>query len=160
LSGTHAYLQAGTYTLTLTIKNSSGVIATDTVNVTIENFPSPTNTFTVTTAQGLINAYNQCTGGEHIVIPAGTTILGEITLPNRNFSNYVTIRSSGTMPDIRNRITPNDSNLATIKGQNINEPTLRIQNNASKIRFIGIKFDVVQQTTTDHFSIIEVGGLE
>lgn len=159
LSATHSYLQSGTHNLNLKIKNSSGATAIATVSIIVQDFAPPTNTYTVTTAQELINAYNQCNGGEHIVIPSGITIIGHIELPNRNFSDYVTIRASGNMPDIRNRISPNDSNLVVIKGQFTNVPTLKIKSNVSKLRFIGIKFEPVQQTTTDQFSIIEVGEL-
>lgn len=157
ISSTHSYLQAGTYTLTLTIKNSLGAVATDTVTVNVSDFSAPTNTYTVTTAQQLLDAYNQCTGGEHIVIPAGTTILGHIELPSKNFSDYVTIRSSGTMPGVRDRITPNSSQIATLKGVSYNIPTLKIKNGASKLRFIGLKFEPLEQNNYDQFSIIEVG---
>lgn len=158
-SSTHAYLQAGTYTLRLTVKNTAGASATSTVSVTVQNFAVPTNIFTVTNAQQLIDAYNQCTGGEHIVIPAGTTIVGSIILPSRNFSDYVTIRSSGTMPDIRNRISPNDGNLAIIKAQDIG-PALSINNSSSKIRFSGIKFEAWNPTNNaSQYNIVVIGTL-
>lgn len=159
LSATHSYFQAGTYTLSLTVKNTSGVESTKIVTVNIQNFSAPTATYTVTTAQQLVDAYNLCNGGEEIVIPAGTIITGHIELPSRSFSDYVTIRSSGTMPNVWDRITPNSSQLATIKGQFVNVPTLRIRNGASKLRFIGINFQPFEQTTTDQFSLVEVGDL-
>lgn len=158
-SSTHAYLQAGTYTLRLTVKNTAGASATSTVSVTVQNFAAPTNIYTVTNAQQLIDAYNQCTGGEHIVIPAGTTIVGSVILPSRNFSDYVTIRSGGTMPDIRNRISPNDGNLAIIKAQDIG-PALSINNSSSKIRFSGIKFEAWNPiNNASQYNIVVIGTL-
>ncbi len=157
-SATHAYFLAGTYTLSLKVTNSLGSISTDTVVVTVQNFAAPTATFTVTTAQQLIDAYNLCNGGEHIVIPAGTTLVGNIVLPARTFSDYVTIRSSGTMPDIRNRISPTDPGLATMQSTAYSERPLTISNNVAKLRIIGIKFAPFEQTQSDEFSLIEVGG--
>lgn len=157
LSSTHSYLQAGTYTLTLKVTNSGGTVSNSNVTVNIQNFPAATATFNVTTAQQLIDAYNQCNGGEHIVIPAGTTILGNIELPNRTLSDYVTIRSSGTMPDLRNRITTSSNQLAVIRSTTYNVPTLKIKNGAAKLRFIGIDFEPLEQGNFDQFTIIEVG---
>ncbi|MCV4932625.1 hypothetical protein OFC23_29585, partial [Escherichia coli] len=88
------------------------------------------------TISQLVNAYNSATGGEHIVIPAGTVLTGEIVLPYKAFSDYVTIRSSGTMPDIRERISPNNAGLVTIRGSAVGSIPLTIKSRASKIRLI------------------------
>lgn len=141
LSATHAYLVAGTYNLRLTVTNSTGQTATRLITVNVANHAPPTRTINVTTLQQLLNAYNTATGGEHIVIPAGTQLNGEIVLPARNFSDYVTIRSSAAMPDIRDRVSPTQTGLVTIKATSVNGTPFTINKGASKIRIIGIKFE-------------------
>ncbi|MCH9646699.1 MAG: carbohydrate-binding protein [Deltaproteobacteria bacterium] len=157
LSATHAYLEAGTFLLTLTTTNSSGASSTDTVVVTVQDFPPPTQTFVVTTQLELMDAYNQCSGGEHIVIPAGTTILGHIVLPARNLTDYVTIRSSATMPDIRDRIQPDHPGLVVFKGTFVNPPSLALGSSVKMLRFVGIKFEPVQQSALSHTVLVRVG---
>jgi hypothetical protein len=141
ISATHAYLKAGTYSLKLRVTNSLGQINESIVSVVITDFPAATRTFTVTTAAQLLAAYNQCTGGEQIVIPAGTVITGQVTLPARSFSDFVTIRSSATMPEMPVRVSPTQTDLAVFKGSYVDEAPFRILNRASKIRLSGLKFE-------------------
>lgn len=160
LSGTHAYLVAGTYPITLKVTNLSGQIATTTVNVNVSAHPAPTRTINVTTIQQLLNAYNGATGGEHIVIPAGTVLTGEIVLPARNFSDYVTIRSSATMPDLRDRVAPNQAGLVTFRGSYEGSNPFIIRKGASKIRLAGIKFDpkyIPQATGIASYYLAQIG---
>ncbi|HVE57252.1 MAG TPA: PKD domain-containing protein, partial [Pyrinomonadaceae bacterium] len=141
ISATHAFLRAGTYTLRLRVTNSGGQSAESTVSVIVSDFAAATRTFTVQTAAELLNAYNQCIGGEHIVIPAGTVISGHIELPARNFSDFVTIRSSAVMPEMAVRVSPDQSGLVVFRGTYANELPLLIRSRASKIRLSGIKFE-------------------
>ncbi len=163
LSATHSYLSPGTYNLMLTIKNSSGSAApvlSTTVTVTSHSAQSSA---TVTSMAQLRQEYLNCK--EEIIIPAGTTLIAtnetDATLPIRSCSNYVTIRSSGTMPNIQNRINPttNASSLATIKGRLYYIPALLIGNGASKIRFVGIKFESSDDQTIseNQTTIVEIG---
>lgn len=111
ISATHAYLIAGSYQLRLRVTNSTGQISESTVSAIITDFPAPTRSFTAETAAQLLAAYNQCTGGEEIVIPAGTVITGRFELPARAFTDFVTIRSSAAMPNMPVRVAPDQSGL-------------------------------------------------
>lgn len=148
LSVTHAYLIAGTYNLRLTVTNSTGQTATRLITVNVAAHAPATRTINVTTLAQLLTAYNTCTGGEHIVIPAGTVLNGQLVLPARNFSDYVTIRSGGTMPDLRDRISPTSPGLVTIRANTANGTPLTIEKGAAKIRIIGLKFEPRYQVQT------------
>ena len=159
LSATHAYLAAGTYQLKLRVTNSGGQMAESTVTAIITNHPAPTRTFTVTTAAALVAAYNQCTGGEEIVIPAGTVISGHMELPARAFSDFVTIRSSAVMPDMAVRVNPAQTDLVTFRASSTNGLPLLIKNRASKIRLSGIKFDPYagSSDTVQNYYLLQIG---
>lgn len=159
LSASHAYLSEGTYTLRLRITNSGGQTSEDRVTVVVTNHPTPTHTFTVTTAAELLSAYNQCVGGEHIVIPAGTTITGSIVLPARNFSDFVTIRSSAMLPEMAVRVDPLQSDLAILRAGGVNELPLQILNRASKIRLSGLKFAPYPGTpaSIQNYYLLQIG---
>ena len=141
LSATHAYLLPGTYNLAVKVTNKTGQTSTSNISVSVSSMPPPTAVITVETIEQLMTAYNNAVGGEHIVIPAGTTLSGEITLPARNFSDYVTIRSSGTMPGLDSRISPSASGLVTLKAPYGNGVPLRIQNGVRKLRLVGLRFE-------------------
>lgn len=140
-SATHAYLVAGQYLVTLKVSNRAGQTATSTITVIVSPQRTPTRVINVSTISQLMNAYNNATGGEDIVIPAGTVLTGEIVLPARNFLDYVTIRSGGTLPDIRQRVGSTDAALVTFRASTVGAIPFTIRNGASKIRLIGIKFD-------------------
>lgn len=141
ISATHSYLTAGNYPLILRVTNSNGQVSESTVSVIITDFPAATRVFTVQTAAELVAAYNQCTGGEHIVIPAGSVITGSVVLPARSFSDFVTIRSSAVMPNMPVRVAPDQSGLVTFRGSYVDELPFLIKNRAGKIRLSGLKFD-------------------
>ncbi len=159
LSATHAYLVAGTYQLTLKITNRRGAIAESVVTVVITPFPTPTRTFIVSTIPQLLAAYSQCTGGEHIVIPAGTVLAGGVELPARHFSDFVTIRSGGEMPEMATRSHPQQQNFAILKGGYPGETPLIIKNRASKIRLSGLKFEPFSETddTIRNYYMLQIG---
>jgi len=129
------------------------------VTVVVTPFPPPTRTFTVNTIPQLLAAYSQCTGGEHIVIPAGTVLTGGIELPARDFSDFVTIRSSGEMPEMAVRVNPIQSAYATLKGSYPGETPLIIKNKASKIRLSGLKFEPFSETddTIRNYYMLQIG---
>lgn len=159
ISATHAYLAAGSYTLQLRVTNSAGQASSTQVTVIVTNHPPATQTFTVTTAAQLLTAYNQCTGGEHIVIPAGTVISGNIVLPARSFSDFVTIRSSAVMSDMAVRVSPTEPGLATIRATAPNELPLQIKNRSSRIRLSGIKFEPFPGTpeAVQNYYLVQIG---
>ena len=141
LSATHAYLAAGSYFVTLQITNSGRQTASTTIRVNVAPQSQPTRIVNVSTIDELLTAYNNATGGEHIVIPAGTILEGEIILPARSFTDYVTIRSSAVMPNIKERVSPDQPGLVTFKGTYGNAIPLTIKNGATKIRLVGLKFE-------------------
>lgn len=141
LSATHAYLKAGTYQLKLRVTNSGGQSNETVVSVIVTDQPPPTRILNASNLNELLSAYNQCVGGEHIVIPAGTILQGSIELPARNFSDFVTIRSSAAMPDLAVRVSPQQPGLVVFRGTYTNEVPVTIKNRAAKIRFAGVKFE-------------------
>jgi len=141
ISATHAYLKAGTYQLKLRVTNSASQTAESVVAVYVTDQPPATREFVVRTGSELLTAYNQCVGGEHIIIPAGTVITGTVDLPARPFSDFVTIRSSAAMPEMPVRVGANQTDLAIFRGGYLNELPFRIRNRASKIRLSGLKFE-------------------
>ncbi|CAN5474683.1 hypothetical protein BH10ACI3_BH10ACI3_15730 [soil metagenome] len=159
LSGTHAYLAAGSYTLRLRVTNSGGQMNESAVTVIVTDQPAATRTFIVSTGEELVAAYNQCIGGETIMIAAGTIISGPIVLTARSFSDYVTIRSSATMPDWAVRVSPTQSGLVTFRGTSVNDLPLLIKNRASKIRLSGIKFDPFpgMSSTAKNYYLFQIG---
>jgi hypothetical protein len=146
LSATHAYLALGNYALKLTTTNDSGqaAVSTVTVTVTAQTACTAANTDFVTSVATLQSKY------ETIPIAGGRCILlspniytGELTLIARPFADYVTIGSSAAMPDIYTRVGSGQSGLVTIVPSSPADvkSALTIKNGASKLRFIGIKFD-------------------
>ncbi|HLM62262.1 MAG TPA: carbohydrate-binding protein, partial [Pyrinomonadaceae bacterium] len=159
ISATHAYLKAGTYQLKLRVTNSGGQSHESLVSVIVTDHPAPTRVFNAGNLTELLNAYNQCTGGEHIVIPAGTILQGRIELPARNFSDYVTIRSSAAMPDLAVRVSPQQSGLVVFRGTHNNQIPMTIKNRASRIRFSGVKFEPFPGTPDyiANYYLLEIG---
>lgn len=160
LSATHAYMSAGTYSLNVKVRNRSGAAALSAIIVNVSPQSQPTRIINVSTIQELLTAYNNAVGGEHIVIPAGTVLEGEIELPARNFTDYVTIRSSAPMPDIKDRITPNYPGLVTLRGTYTNAIPLTIKNRATKIRLVGLRFEpkyVPDQYGASTYYLLQIG---
>ena len=159
LSASHAYLIPATYLLKLRVTNGLGQIAESSISVVVSPFPAPTRTFTVTTVAQLLAAYNQCTGGEHIIIPAGTVIAGQVELPARSFTDFVTIRSSAAMPEMPIRVTQRDPGFAVIRGSYPNEIPFIIKDRASKIRLSGIKFEPFHGTddSIQNYYLLQIG---
>jgi len=160
LAAAHTYLVAGTYPLTLTVENSAGQRATTTATVTVRDHPAPTTTCRATTVQGILGCYNSLplSGGGQIVIPAGSVLTGSLTLPERNFSDYITIRSDAVMPDIRTRIngeagSEDATKLVTIRCSTNNCYPILVDRGAHHIRFIGIKADISASQTYGLFVI-------
>jgi hypothetical protein len=151
----HAYLAAGTYQVQVTVKNSAGTAATlaSPINVSINPHTAHTtdgvDVFTATSTAELLSRYNSMplTGGV-IKIPKGTVMSGTVVLPERNFSDYVTIMSDGVMPDIRNRIANTSPELATVSAPTTNAIPVTVGKRAHHVRFIGIKVTVAAGVNT------------
>lgn len=169
LSATHAYLQAGSYALQLTVKNSSGTTAVSSLTVNIQDhLPcDASNTINVTSVSALQTAYNNLTsaGGQCILLPPGVYD-GNLVLQPKNFNEYVTIGTTAAVPELRNRITNTSPALATIRSAVRNVEALRINNGipggskAGKLRFVGLKFDPKNDdytTDADAYYVIQIG---
>ncbi len=159
ISATHAYLKAGTYPLKLRVTNTGGQWHETTVSVIVTDHPAPTRIFNASNLTEVLNAYNQCTGGEHIVIPAGTILPGGIEFPARNFSDFVTIRSSAPMPDLAVRVSPQQTGLVVFRGTYSNQIPVTIKNRAHRIRFSGVKFEPFPGTPdfVPNYYLLQIG---
>lgn len=181
-SATHAYLQAGTYTLQLSVTNSNTIpiTAVSSVTVTVQNhIPCDlANTVIVANVGDLQTAYNSqevFEGIKRCILLEPGVYDGNLFLAPKNFSQYVTIGTTALLPyatvplpDIRNRITPDSPALVTIRSSHpLNFESLRIENGnpglglkAGMLRFVGINFapknnDISPNVDADY--IIQVG---
>lgn len=159
ISATHAYLLPGEYQLRLKVTNRAGAVSETAARVLVEGFSQPVRTFTVTSIPQLLATYAQCNGGEEIVIPAGTILNGQVELPAREFSDFVTIRSSAAMPEIAVRADPTSGGYAIFRGSYPGEAPFIIKNRASKIRLSGLKFDPFpgSDDTIRNYYLLQIG---
>lgn len=89
----------------------------------------------------LQDAVNKAKSGDIIELQAGA-VYKEIVLPNKNSTDFITIRSSAfaKLPENK-RISPKDSNLlAKIITRGGGKPAVSLENGAHHYRFIGIEF--------------------
>jgi hypothetical protein len=106
IRATHTYRVAGTYTVSLTVRNSSQT-NTATVTVRVDDITAPSQklcvgsvsetgcTATYSTIQAAVNQAATQNGSStiDIVLPAGTTFIERVLLTNPTGNNYITIRS-------------------------------------------------------------------
>lgn len=147
----HAYLSPGTYTVRLTIRNSSGAASSDTavVNVLpivashtrelVDSGDSETNRINL---QAAINAAAADSRAGEIVVPNGFVANDPINLPARSFTNYVTIRTSMDLPS-NQRVTKADVwKLFKIRARGASESrynqAITINGDSNYYRFIGV----------------------
>lgn len=87
-------------------------------------------------------AVNKAKSGDTIELQAGATYYGEIKLPAKPLSDFITIQSSaaGQLPE-NQRIKPAQSNLlAKIVSKGKGAPAVSTENAAHHYRFVGIEF--------------------
>ncbi len=87
-------------------------------------------------------AINRAKSGDIIELAAGATYYGEIKLPTKPLTDFITIQSSaaGQLPENR-RINPAQSKLlAKIISRGRGAPAVSTENGAHHYRFIGIEF--------------------
>ena len=132
LASGHAYRVAGTYNVTVTVKNASGASASTNTSITVSDIPVATgiNIRTATEqgsasanrthVQGLIDAAAAAnTVEQEVIIPASMVINGDLIMPTPTGTKYITIRSanSGSLTS-RKRVGPSDSaNMPTIQAR-------------------------------------------
>ncbi len=143
LASGHAYRAPGTYTITITGKDSNGATSTAQTSILVSSIPvaSASNIQVIsdtgnpiTNALLLQNAINFAALNnsveQEILLPAGATFAGPIVLtapsgPNSG-NKYITIRSAnmGLLPAGGDRVGPGDSsNMATITAPSLTNAT-------------------------------------
>ncbi|MCM3901731.1 MAG: PKD domain-containing protein, partial [Pyrinomonadaceae bacterium] len=107
LASGHAYRMPGTYTITLTAKDSGGGTATTQRTIVVSSIPPATGSNVRVlndTGDPVLNGANlqvainaaaasNSTAEQEIVLPAGAVFAGEIILPTPVGDKYITIRS-------------------------------------------------------------------
>ena len=117
----------------------------------------------VSTAKDLQNAIDRATGGDQIVIDAGSTITGNFVLRNKQRSNgFVVIRSSGNIPPSGNRVAPSDAGaMARIQTDN-SAPVFTTELGAHNYRLIGLEITKVPERSGSHrdlsYGLVWIGG--
>ena len=87
-------------------------------------------------------AINKANSGDVIELKAGATYYGEIKLPNKPLTDFITIQSSAVtqLPE-NQRVKPSQSNLlAKIVSRGRGAPAVSTENAAHHYRFVGIEF--------------------
>lgn len=92
----------------------------------------------------LQEAVNRAQSGDIIELQAGAVYFGELKLPNKPLTDYITIQTSAVsqLPENK-RVTPSQSNLLAkivTRGGKDGVPAVSTENKAHHYRFIGIEF--------------------
>ncbi len=101
-------------------------------------------------------AIERAESGDIVELQAGAVYSGEITLPNKPLTGFVTIQSSSVanLPADK-RVSPSQrSSMAMITGGLLTRPAISTANGAHHYRFVGIEFG---PTTKGYFNIIQIG---
>lgn len=87
-------------------------------------------------------AIERAEAGDIVELQAGAVYYGEIKLPNKPFSDYVTIQSSAasSLPAGKRVGPAQKSSMATILTRTAGRPAISAANGANHYRFIGIEF--------------------
>lgn len=104
-------------------------------------------------------AIDTAVGGDIIELQAGAVYAGQITLPNKRITDFVTIQTSAiaNLPTGK-RVSPAQrTSMATISAGLLTRPAIFAANGAHHYRFVGIKFT---PTTKGYFNIIQIGTAE
>lgn len=104
----------------------------------------------------LQGAIDRAESGDIIELQAGAVYAGQITLPNKPLTSFVTIQTSAvaSLPEGK-RVSPvQRASMATINCGALTRPAILAVNGAHHYRFIGIEFG---PTTKGYFNIIQIG---
>jgi hypothetical protein len=105
--------------------------------------PSYAATIYVHAGDNLQTAINNAQPGDTLILDAGVTFTGPITLPAKNGSSYITIRSSALaqLPAASTRVSPSDSpQMPRIVSPGPGNVALKTASGASYYSFIGVEF--------------------
>ncbi len=101
-------------------------------------------------------ALERAQSGDVVELQAGAVYSGTVRLPNKELSDFVTIRSSAAaaLPEDK-RVSPAQrASMAMITGGLLTKPAVLAANGAHHYRFVGIEFG---PTTKGYFNIIQIG---
>lgn len=104
-------------------------------------------------------AVDKASSGDIIELRAGAVYAGQITLPNKPLTDFVTIQTSAIadLPADK-RVSPAQrASMATISAGLLTRPAILAANGAHHYRFVGIEFT---PTTKGYFNIIQIGTTE
>lgn len=109
-------------------------------------------------AQGdLQAAINAASPGDQIILQAGATFTGNYSLPVKNGTGWVIIRSSGTLPGVGNRVHPSDaSQMAKIVAADPSYPVVYAMAGAHNYRLIGLEV-TAPAGATHAYSLVNLG---
>ncbi|MGB5014662.1 MAG: hypothetical protein WBO68_11610 [Pyrinomonadaceae bacterium] len=105
-------------------------------------------------------AIERASGGDVIELQAGGVYSGQVTLPNKPITDFITIRSSAAaqLPE-GVRVTPSQrSSMATITSGMLGRAAVMAENGAHHFRFVGIEF--TSAGTIFNYGLVVLGGSE
>lgn len=87
-------------------------------------------------------AIERATSGDIVELQAGATYFGEIKLPNKPLTDFVTIQSSAaaTLPADKRVGSASAASMAKIVTRGAGKPAVSAENGANHYRFVGIEF--------------------
>jgi PKD repeat protein len=160
----HAYLAAGVYTATLTVKDTLGNSEVDTVQVTVSDLPTATvgNTQTLvdtgdpatnrTNLQNAINTAAANSATNRIVVPAGFEAYAPLYLPARTATNYVTVEvanASSNLPALTRATLSDEPDMWRLIARDQSATghymAVSVSRDTSYFRFVGM---LIQRETT------------
>lgn len=102
-------------------------------------------------------ALEQATGGDIVELQAGAVYNGQISLPNKPLTDFVTVRSSrwSELPEGK-RVSPADKDkMATIVAGMAGRAAVQASNGANHYRFVGIEFTA--NSMTFNYGVVVLG---
>lgn len=121
--------------------NSSNPIEIDSAPIEI-NSEGNLQIIRVPAGGNLQEAINKAQGGDIIELQAGATYYGEIKLPKKTITDYITVQTSAVkqLPE-NQRVNPSQAKLmAKIVSRGKGASALKTENGSHHFRFIGIEF--------------------
>ncbi len=106
------------------------------------------------------SAIERANGGDIIELQAGGVYNGQVTLPNKPITDFITIRSSAAaqLPE-GVRVSPSQrSSMATITSGMMGRAAVLAENGAHHYRFVGIEF--TSAGTIFNYGLVVLGGNE
>ena len=103
-------------------------------------------------------AINNAQPGDQLILDAGATFTGPITLPNKTGTQWITIQSSAlSQLPAGQRVGPQNASLMPkITSPGLGEPALQTADGAHNFRFVGIEFLPATASAT-MYDLIDLG---